>query len=377
MRILQLVTRNELRGAEVFAGQLSERLCARGHQVVQAGLYRLLNPTDRLTLRDVQQVELQGRVKGRIELGTLARLRRLIGDLQPDVVQANGFHALKYASLLRRASRRRPPIIYRNISVASQWTTRFYQRVWGCWVCRPVAYVLSVSEASAKDFAAYYRVPAERVRVVRRGIEIPDPLNAAAMRERLRQLAVAGPEARLLCHVGGFTREKNHLGLLDAFAQIRARCADVHLLLFGDGPLRGAIQARATAAGLGESVHFLGYRDEARDLMAGADVMLLSSDIEGIPGVVLEAAARRVPAVCTDVGAVGEFVEDGQTGMLVPPGDMAALANGAIRLLEDRALQRQLGENAYRRVREEYDMPRTVDQFEAAYRQAVGETAET
>ena len=373
MRILQLVTRNELRGAEVFAGQLSERLCGRGHQVVQAALYRLLDSSDHLTLRDVPQVELLGRIKGRIELGALVRLRTLLRDFRPDVIQANGFHALKYASLLRRMSRPKPPIIYRNISVASRWTTRFCQRAWGSWVCRPVSYVLSVSEASAEDFAAYYRVPAERVRVVRRGIEIPDQADANAMRERLRGLVAAGPEARLLCHVGGFTREKNHQGLLDAFGQLHDVCPNAHLLLFGDGPLRNEIQSRATAAGLTTSVHFFGYRDDARDLVAGADVMLLCSHIEGIPGVVLEAAARRVPAVCTDVGGVSEFVQDGQTGLLVPAGDMPALARAAVRLLEDDALRRQIGENAYQRVREHYDMQRTVDQFEAIYRQVLKE----
>ena len=374
MRILQLVTRNELRGAEVFAGQLSDALVGRGHSVVLAALYRRLDPeTATLELQRTRAVELDSRKKGRIELRTLLRLHRLVREFRPDLVQANGFHSLKYASILKRLTRVRWPIVYRNISIASVWIRRGVQMHWGRWLARSIAYVASVGDASAADFADTYGVEGARTITIHRGIEIPHQLDPPRMRSRIRELIAVKSHAPLLVHIGAYTEEKNHSGLLDAFQVVHESHPTARLVLFGDGPLRTDFERRVQAVGLVSNVHCLGNRTDARDLLAGADILLLPSHIEGIPGVVLEAAARRIPSVCTDVGAVHEAVQNGVSGILVQPDDMAEMARATCELLNDNDRRRSLGEAAYRHVQSHHDMQRTVTRFEELYRTAIDE----
>jgi glycosyltransferase involved in cell wall biosynthesis len=387
LRILQLVTRNELRGAEVFAGQLSEGLVARGHTVMQAGLYRLRDDSTPLDSTSVELVDLGGRVQGRIEWQAIRNLLALVRQQKPDLIQANGFHALKYAGLLAKFARVRPPIVYRNISIASGWANKRFKRSWGRWLCKSLTFVSSVSRQSADDFSRFYQFPPQRVTVIHRGIEIPDQVLFCETRAKLASLVRSNASlnastakeisdsAQLICHVGGFTPEKNHVGLLQAFTRIHQSLPDAHLVLFGDGPLRGEIGTLAESGLLKGRIHFLGFRPDARDLIAGCDLMLLSSRIEGIPGVVLEAAARQIPAVCTNVGAVAEFIEHGVNGRLVDVGDMSALADAAVALLTDEAARQQAGKLARQKVREQYSMQRAVNQFEELYRDAInGET---
>jgi len=156
----------------------------------------------------------------------------------------------------------------------------------------------------------------------------------------------------------------------DAGECIHTAVPGTHLTLFGNGPLRHHVESTVCDRGLCDCVHFVGYREDARDLIGGADLFVMSSHIEGIPGVVLEAAARRVPSVCTNVGAIDEFIENDRNGLLVAPGDMQALGEAAIRLLRDGRQRRQFGSAALAEVREHYSMERTVDQFESFYERA-------
>jgi len=373
MRILQVITRNDLRGAEVFVGLLSETLAERGHDVCIAALYAPTVRSQPLAVdRSVQVVELNGRVKGRIETTTGYRLLRTVRQFRPDVVQANAFHALKYLVLVKRLSRAGWPIVYRNVSMASGWIEKSWKRRWGTWLFRHVERVATVSDMSKTDLCQAYRFPETHAITVRRGIRIPGHVQRERARRQLAELASISPQHPLLLHVGGFTREKNHAGLVEAFEQILQNHPDAQLVLCGDGPLRPDIEQAVKATGMSSRVSFLGNRSDAAKLTAGADVLLLTSHIEGIPGVVLEAAAQKVAAVCTDVGAVAEAVIDGQTGVLVPAGDMTGLGQAASRLISETAVRERMGSEARELVARQHDLEQTTTQFEAMYADALG-----
>ena len=373
MRILQVITRNELRGAEVFVGLLSQALTARRHDVCIAALYRPTEQSHPLAIdSDVQFVELDGRVKGRIEVAASCRLLRTVRKFQPDVVQANAFHALKYVVLSKRLTGARWPIIYRNVSMASDWIEKPWKRRWGTWLFRHVKRVTTVSDKSKVDLCQAYRYPEMRAITIRRGIRIPRHVRRDQARRQLAELTGVNPLSPLLFHAGGFTREKNHAGLVVALQQIVKSRPDAQLVLCGDGPLRADVQHAVEAAGMSSRVTFLGNRDDAAVLIAGADVLLLPSHIEGIPGVVLEAAAQEVPAVCTDVGAVAEVIIDGRTGFLVPAGDMTALGQAASRLISEPEVREQLGRAARDLVIRQYDLEQATSQFESLYADALG-----
>ena len=155
--------------------------------------------------------------------------------------------------------------------------------------------------------------------------------------------------------------------MIEAFANIHQQRPDVHLFLFGDGELRPRVERQIRQHDLGVRVHVLGSRGDATRLVAGADLLLLPSLIEGIPGVILEAAAQRVPAVATDVGGISEAVESGERGVLVPLGDREAFVEAILRLLDDEALRRQMGEAARAFVCEHYAIDKTAVAFERLY----------
>jgi glycosyltransferase involved in cell wall biosynthesis len=126
--------------------------------------------------------------------------------------------------------------------------------------------------------------------------------------------------------------------------------------IVGDGPERPALEAEIRAAGLLQRVELAGERRDVPQLLEDADVFVLSSRSEGAPLSILEAMAAGLPVVASAVGGVPEIVDDGTTGLLVPPGDAGALAAALERLLADPALRSRLGGAGWERVRERFDL---------------------
>src|SRR5262249_5591200 len=140
--------------------------------------------------------------------------------------------------------------------------------------------------------------------------------------------------APVVLAVGSLTPVKNHAGLVEAFARVTAALPEARLVIAGDGPLRAALQAQADALP-GGRVALLGDRDDVPRLLAAADVFVLSSRSEGLSLSLVEAHGAGRACVATDVGGNGEVLVHGETGLLVPPGEPAALADALLALLRD------------------------------------------
>ncbi len=365
MKILQLVTCRQRRGAEVFAAQLSDGLAGNGHEVILVGLYP--PPSDALTPATARAHDLSGRPERRLSYGLISELRDLIRKTRPDVVQANGSATLKYASLAKMLSRGRWPLVYRNISIASHWLRYPTHRLWGRWLMRRVGHVAAVSNMSGEDFRRTYGVAESRISAIPIGVHIPAVPRIPELRVRLVELTGISRDSEILLHVGSFTPEKNHAWLIDAFSHLHEQRPSAHLLLVGDGPLRSRIESAVTRKGLHDEVHLLGTRADVPTLVGGADLLLLPSTIEGIPAVLLEAAAQGVPAVATAVGSISDAVQDGRTGVLVAPGNMPAFVSAVAELLGDPVRRRTMGAAAYTFVKEHYAIERIITRFEQLY----------
>lgn len=144
----------------------------------------------------------------------------------------------------------------------------------------------------------------------------------------------------------------------------------MRLVIAGDGPERVRLRAVCLALGLKDRVTFAGEADRprVRELLAGCELLVLASWSEGLPIVALEAMASGKPVVGTSVGGIPEVVIDGETGLLVPPGQSAALADAMVRLLQDSEGHRAMGRNARELVKARYDFPQTVDRYLEAFR---------
>jgi glycosyltransferase involved in cell wall biosynthesis len=183
-----------------------------------------------------------------------------------------------------------------------------------------------------------------------------------------RRTLPANPRPVLLC-VGRLERVKNQEMLFQALVHLRPHAPILQLV--GDGPERASYAALVARLGLTDSVEFLGYRYDIPELTAAADVVVLTSLKEGIPRALMQASAIGVPVVATAVKGTREVVADGETGFLVPLGDVPALAERLGRLLASPDLRRTMGERAAAHAREHFDEERVVERLVRLYRRAL------
>jgi glycosyltransferase involved in cell wall biosynthesis len=200
----------------------------------------------------------------------------------------------------------------------------------------------------------------ERMHIVHCGV-VPEMYGPRAdAPEGAEQAGIAAGQGPRLLFVGRLAAVKGLPVLFEALKALVPRHPGLMLELIGDGSERAGLERRVAAAGLGDHVRFLGYRGQAEvaDRLRETDVFVLPSFAEGVPVVLMEAMASRVPVVATRVAGVGELVRDGESGFTVPPGDPVALAAAIDALLADPALCARMGEAGRAHVAAEYDVRR-------------------
>lgn len=369
MKILQVITRRQLRGAEVFATQLSEALSARGCEVMLASLYGAGEPP--LTSPEVPTVDLTEVPGSGLRPSCLLRLVSLLRQERPDIVQANGSDSLKYTVLARSLGSHRVPIVYRNISLASRWLRGPIHRSWNRWLVGRVDHVAAVSDTTRQDFARTYGINGSRLTTIPIGTHPVQELDRGASRARLAEVVPVTPGDAVVAHVGSFSPEKNHRQIIEAFRAVVRDIPAAKLVLFGDGELRPSMKELVREADLEGTVFFAGARPDAPELVAGADLLVLFSSVEGIPGVVLEASAVAVPTVSSRVGGVEEAVVHGETGILVPADDTEAFVREVIGLLEDPTRRETMGRRARELVSARFGLDQVTESFLQLYRRLI------
>ncbi len=209
------------------------------------------------------------------------------------------------------------------------------------WTSRLSTRLVAPTETIARAYAARWRIPAARMRV------IGNPPAAAAAptagREATRGALGVGAEERLVLCVSRLHPEKGIAELVEAAGLLRDRGVAARVAVAGSGDAEGELTTLVARLGLGDRVALLGRRPDVADLLAAADVFCLPSRHEGLPLSVLEAMRAGLPCVATAVGGVPDVVVDGRTGLLAPPSDPRALAAALAHVLEDRELAARLG----------------------------------
>lgn len=194
--------------------------------------------------------------------------------------------------------------------------------------------VVAVCEAARSDAVRRGIVPASKACVVPNGILLDGfELTSDTMHERLARLINVPLDTRIVGNVGRLNWAKDQAALIRAFRIVRGARPDTALVLVGDGELSEHLRACAFDEGIAGCVHFLGDRDDVRQLLQGFDVFAMSSITEGYSMALLEACATGLPIVATDVGGNAEIVRDERTGRLVPACDPPAMAEAILDLL--------------------------------------------
>jgi glycosyltransferase involved in cell wall biosynthesis len=233
------------------------------------------------------------------------------------------------------------------------------------WLWTQVDQVLSVSSRTAERMAALTGFPSARIRTIRNGVD----LQRFRPRDRIEaRTALDLPATPLTVGMAGrLVPVKDHHTFLSALALLREQSVDVAAAIVGDGPLKAELRARAADLGLGPHVRFIDARTDIERVLPAFDVFVSSSVSEGLSNSILEAMATGLPVVATHVGGTDELVDDGRTGVLVPPSDPHALARALRQMISNTELRLGMGASARRRAEREFDLERMIREYERVY----------
>ncbi|MBM3500703.1 MAG: glycosyltransferase family 4 protein [Armatimonadetes bacterium] len=354
LRVLHLITPKRFSGAERVCAQLCEQLQGRGHDVL------------------VVTKSLAGFEADLDRHGVPFRTARI----------GNKFDFSRIFAIMGHIRRYRADLLHTHLSTATQWGTiaahfagipcvahvhAMNRAIWYIWATR----VIAVADAVRRHLLEQGLRP-DRVDVIHNAVEVDGlpEVDGAAVRHSLN----VPPGTPLIAVAAHLSRRKGLHVLLQAMPHVRRRAPNAQCLLMGEGSCRGPLEAQASALGLGDAVKFLGFRDDARELMSAADVVCLPSIAgEGLPMALLEAMARRRPVVATRLAGVPEAVVDGETGFLVQPGDAEQLADRLATLLTQPDLRRRLGEAARALAVRCFSPGVRCERVEAVYRDALAQ----
>jgi glycosyltransferase involved in cell wall biosynthesis len=295
----------------------------------------------------------------------LARLVRIVRAWKPDVVHSHMVHA----NLMGRVLRLLVPVpvlvsTIHNVYEGGPLLMAGYRLSNGL-----VDHMTIISQAAADRFIGERIVPGRLLTVIANGVDTDRMRNVPPeARGALRRAIGVSDEEFVWLAVGRFEVAKDYPNMLRAFKEVRSRDPRAVLVIVGQGSLQGQAEALADELGLRDAVRFLGARDDVPAVMSAGDGYVMSSAWEGMPMVLLEAAAAGLPIVATAVGGNGEVVRDGESGFLAPARAPEALGQAMLRLMSLPAEQRRgMGERGREHVRANYGLHRVAERWERVY----------
>jgi len=354
MKIFQVIQKAQLRGAEIFACQLSEHLKNRGHEVKVICLFE----GNASLPFSGEYIYLNRPMNGRlVDFQGWKAFAQLVKEEQPDIIQANAGETLKFCVMSRFFFSWSCPIVFRNASTMSKYFGKGLKRMFYKFLLQQVDGIASVAEFPKMDLMQYFSLSEDKIKVIPVGIEQVD----------VNPIPILGNPK--LIHVGGFSFEKNHQGLIQIFEKILARFPEAHLTLLGDGKLREKTGQLVKEKGLENHISFLGNVKNPMDFMASAEVMLFPSILEGLPGVILEAQYIGLPVIAYNVGGIGEIIEHEKTGLLVEKGEEEKMLECSETLQANPQLKRAIIQRAKKQVKTHFKNEYLASVFEKLYQE--------
>ena len=298
------------------------------------------------------------------------RLSRVWRLAQPHVVHSHMIHA----NLLARVTRLLTPV---PVLISTAHSTLEIGHFFATERASHLAYRLTdfladattqVSRAGARRFVEGKAVPAHKMHYIPNAIDTSRFLPSRNAREAARRSLPWPPSSFLWLGVGRMAEAKGYPILLKAFARLSSSHCEACLVLVGDGPARQDLERLAAELKIKDKVAFLGWRRDIPELMNGADALVISSLYEGLPMVLLEAQATGLPAVATSVGGIPEVLEPAESGFVVPPGAVDALADAMEKMMRlSREARLEMGRRGRKFVEAEFGVDAVLQKWETLY----------
>jgi glycosyltransferase involved in cell wall biosynthesis len=297
-----------------------------------------------------------------VDLTAAWRLSRMIKQWRPAVVHAHDPHAVSMAALALSFS---APVPRPQVIASRRVDFHLQSHAFSQWKYRQVDGFIAASQA-IKDILVGDGIAADRIVVVHDGIDVERIAHRPAVDLHAEYWMPHG--APVIVNVGALVAHKGQRYLIDAMPLVLREVPDAHLVIFGEGDLRPALERQIKHLSLAKRVLLPGFREDVLSLMKTADLFVMSSLTEGLGSAVLDAMAMGLPVVGTRAGGIPEAVVHDETGFLVEPADPVALASAMVTLLEDSTRRRSFGEAGRRRVTAHFGVDRLVDGTLTAYR---------
>ena len=368
IKVVYVITALNVGGAEMMLYRMLGTLDRKSFDVTVISLMDK-GPVGKMIEDDLQiPVQSIGMKRGRDALRAVFSLGRMIKACKPQVVHTHMVHA----NLLTRVVRLfyRFPILICTIHNIEEKGSRKSAR-WRVLTYRLTDflcdYTSQVSRAGLEKYIANKAVSKEKIAFVPNGIDLSHFVVETAKTEKLRkELGLEGKYVFLA--VGSLTAQKDYFNMLEAFFELNKKHPDTVLIVVGGGPLEEDLLRRTQDLNLDHVVFFLGFRNDIPVLMNMADAYIMSSAWEGLPIVLLEAAACRLPIIATDVGGNREIVINQKNGFLVPSKNPQTLARAMIELKKmPKDAQRKMGNMGYNHVNVNYAIEKITHKWEDIY----------
>lgn len=229
-----------------------------------------------------------------------------------------------------------------------------------------------VSETLRHTLIERHRIEPEKIVKIYNGIEIDEykPNNERGIRiedSGLRKEFGFRNDVPVIGTIGRLVWQKGFEYLIKAIPKIVKDLPEAKFLIVGEGPLREKLEELGKRLKVKDNIIFTGFRSDIKEILASIDVLVMPSLLEGLPMVLLEGMAMAKPIVATNIDGISEVLENGKTGLLVPPKDTDTLAEAIIEILNNKRKASHLGQNARKMVEEKFSVEKMVEQIEWVY----------
>lgn len=297
------------------------------------------------------------------------QLYRLFRREKYDLVHTHLIHADLYGTLAAKLAR--VPLVMSTKHNEDTFRYNSFLNFLNRTINGQVDHAIAISESLKRFTVEKEGVNQTKITRIYYGLN-PDSLLQDKPDYSVRREFSIGVSDPLVGVIGRLTVQKGHRYLLEAFSKVVSAVPSAHLLVVGDGPLRRGSEDLAERLGMASRVIFTGWRDDVQRILRALDVVVMPSLWEGFGLVLLEAMAAAKPIVASRVGAIPEIVIDGETGLLVPPKDVKALAQGIVTLIHNPEMAYEFGERGRDRLARKFSTQKMVERTQQVYESLSG-----
>lgn len=298
-------------------------------------------------------------LRGEWDFISAFRLAQVVRREKPDVIHAHSGRAHTLAILAKMFSRQNIPLI-----VSRRVSFPIRPNLFSRWKYRRADGYIPISHIIAEKLKRF-GVPEERIRVVYSGVD-PQRFADAAFSDIRRELSIESG-ALIVGNIAFCDAPKRQIDLIAAMPAVLASAPTAHLVIVGDGPLLDELKERARSLGIGERIHFPGFRQDIGNFLAAFDIFTMVSEEEGLGSSILDAQYFGLPVVATPVGGIPEIVQDGVNGILSPLKNPPKIAVAILQLAASPERRREMGGEGKKQVEENYTSQITAQRTLEAY----------